>query len=274
MSESDVVIPTKDSIEDSAASTLSMITSLRRQARNLQQRVWLLPAALGIMTTLGTPLLSTRQVIQSCWLMTGSPKPISCTIARSGTHITALTTQGVPVHGPVSISFTGKFPVVWSIGNSRWYWVIGIIASVLLSIICQRSTGRLRTFTFTYLFAGLIGVFVLLASNQLNFPSQLSHLLAVAFIICIAGFAARSQALALVAGLSFFLGIALSRHSSEHYTLLNIWIPPHSISYMAAGLVLIAVAALLYWQRKPTTFRNQLSTRTLTDQTRCLNWPI
>ena len=92
---------------------------------------------------------------------------------------------------------------------------------------------------------------MLLASDQLGLPSQLSHLLAVALIICIAGFAARSQTLALVAALSFFVGIALSRRSSEFFARLNIWIPPHSVSYLAAVLVLIGGAALLYWRRKP-----------------------
>ena len=237
--------------KESAAEALTMIALLRRRARILQQRIWLLPAALGILTILGTPLLSTKQVIQSCWLMTGTPKPITCIVSHSGTNIIALTSQGVPIRGPISISFSGKFPVIWSIGNSPWFWLIGIISSVLLSILCQRSRGRLRTFTVTYLLAGLVGVFVLLASGQLGLPSQLSHLLAVAVIICIAGFAARSQTLALFAGLSFFVGIALSRRSSEFFSRLNIWIPPHSISYLAAGLVLVAGAALLYKRRRP-----------------------
>ncbi len=236
--------------EESAADALSMITSLRRRARTLQQRIWLLPAALGIITILGTPLLSTRQVITSCWLMIGTPKPISCVINHSGTGITALTSQGVPIHGPVSISLAGRFPVIWHIGNSPWFWVIGIVASVSLSVLFQRSSGRLRTFTITYLLAGLIGVLVLLASDQLGLPSQLSHLLAVALIICIAGFAAHSQSLALVAALSFFVGVALSRRSSEFFARLNIWIPPHSVSYLAAGMVLIGGAALLYWRRR------------------------
>ena len=236
--------------EESAADALSMIAFLRRRARNLQQRVWLLPAALGIITILGTPLLSTRQVITSCWLMIRTPKPISCVINHSGTGITALTSQGVPIHGTVSISLAGRFPVIWHIGNSPWFWVIGIVVSVSLSVLFQRSGGRLRTFTITYLLAGLIGVFVLLASDQLGLPSQLSHLLAVALIICIAGLAARSQSLALVAALSFFVGIALSRRSSEFFARLNIWIPPHSVSYLAAGLVLIGGAALLYWRRR------------------------
>ncbi len=251
MTESDVLTLIDNYGEESATDTLSMITSLRRRARNLQQRIWLLPAALGILTILGTPLLSTKQVIQSCWLMTGTPKPITCIVSHSGKNIIALTSQGVPIRGPISISFSGKFPVIWSIGNSPWFWVIGIVASVLLSILCQRSGVRRRTFTLTYLLAGLIGIFVLLASDQVGLTNQLSHLLAVALIICIAGFAARSQMLALFAGLSFFLGIALSRRSSEFLTRLNIWIPPHSISYMAAGLVLVAGAALLYKRRRP-----------------------
>ncbi len=236
--------------EESAADALTMIALLRRRARILQQRIWMLPAALGIITILGTPLLSTKQVIQSCWLMAGTPKPITCVISHSGTKIIALTSQGAPIRGPISISFSGKFPVIWSIGNSPWFWVIGIAASVLLSILCQRSSGRLRTFTVTYLLAGVVGVFVLLASDYLGLPSQLSHLLAVAVIICVAGFATRSQTLALVAGLSFFVGIALSRRSSEFFSRLNIWIPPHSISYLAAGLVLVAGAALLYRRRR------------------------
>jgi len=251
VSELDVVTPIEDLREESAADALSMIVFLARRARNLQQRVWLLPAALGITTIMGTSLLSTRQVATSCWLMTGTPKPISCVINHSGTGITALTLQGVPIHGPVSISFAGRFPVIWQIGNSPWFWAIGIVASVSLSVLFQRSSGRLRTFTITYLLAGLIGVFVLLASDQLGLPSQLSHLFAVALIICIAGFAARSQSLAMVAALSFFVGIALSRRSSEFLARLNIWIPPHSVSYLAAGLVLIGGAALLYWRRRP-----------------------
>ncbi len=250
MNELEVLIPIDNCGAESAASTLSMITSIRKRARTLQQRTWLLPAALGIITILGTPLLSTRQVITSCWLMTGTPKPISCVINHSGTGITAITPQGVPIHGPVSISFAGRFPVIWHIGNSPWFWVVGIVASVSLSVLFQRSSGRLRTFTITYLLAGLIGVFVLLASDQLGLPSQLSHLLAVALIICIAGFAARSQSLALVAALSFFVGIALSRRSSEFLARLNIWIPPHSISCLAAGLVLIGGAGLLYCRRR------------------------
>ena len=237
--------------EESAADALTMIALLRRRARNLQQRIWLLPAALGILTILGTPLLSTKQVIQSCWLMTGTPKPITCIVSHSGTNIIALTSQGVPIRGPISISFSGKFPVIWSIGNSPWFWVIGIISSVLLSIICQHSSGRLRTFTLTYLLAGLVGISVLLGSGHMGISNQISHLLAVAVIICIAGFAARSQMLALFAGLSFFLGIALSRRSSDLFARLNVWIPPHSISYMAAGLVLVAGAALLYKRRRP-----------------------
>ncbi len=237
--------------EESAADVLSMVASLRRRARTLQQRIWLLPVTLGIITILGTPLLSTRQVIQSCWLMTGTPKPISCVINHSGTSVTALTPQGIPIRGPISLSFAGRFPVIWHIGNSPWLWVIGIVVSVSLSVLGQRSSGRLRTFTITYLLAGLIGVFVLLAADRLGFPSQLSRLLTVALIICIAGFATRSQTLALVAALSFFVGIALSRSSSEFFAHLNIWIPPHSVSYLAAGLVLIGGAAFLYWHRKP-----------------------
>lgn len=251
MTESDVLTLVDNYGEESAADTLSMITLLRRRARILQQRIWLLPAALGILTILGTPLLSTKQVIQSCWLMTGTPKAISCTIVHSSAGITVLTSQGASIHGPVTGSFAERSAVIWSIGNSPWFWVIGIISSVLLSILCQRSRGQLRTFTATYLLAGLVGVFVLLASDQLGLPSQLSHLLAVAVVICIAGFAARSQTLALFAGLSFFVGIALSRRSSEFFSRLNIWIPPHSISYLAAGLVLVAGAALLYKRRRP-----------------------
>ena len=251
MSELDVVTPIKDLPEESAADALSMIVFLARRARNLQQRVWLLPAALGITTILGTSLLSTKQVITSCWLMTGTPKPISCTIVHSGSGITVLTSQGAPIHGPVTGSFTGRSAAIWSIGHSPWFWVIGIVASVSLSVLCQRSVGRLRTFTVIYLLAGLIGIFVLLASAQLSMPSQVSHLLAVALIICIAGFAARSQALALVAALSFFVGIALSRRSAEFFAQLNIWIPPHSISYLAAGLVLVTGSMVLYWRRRP-----------------------
>ncbi len=183
--------------------------------------------------------------------MTGTPKPISCVINHSGTGITVLTSQSAPIHGPVSGSFTGRSAAIWSIGHSPWFWVIGVVASVSLSVLCQHSSGRLRNFTVIYLLAGLIGIFVLLASAQLSLPSQLSHLLAVALIICIAGFAARSQALALVAALSFFVGIALSRRSAEFFAQLNIWIPPHSISYLAAGLVLVTGSMVLYWRRRP-----------------------
>ncbi|MDA8271398.1 MAG: hypothetical protein M0Z39_08330 [Actinomycetota bacterium] len=251
MSDLDVVTPMEDLPEESAADALSMITFLAKRARTLQQRVWLLPTALGITTILGTPLLSTRQASTSCWLMTGTPKAISCTIVHSGAGIKVLTSQGVPVHGPVTGSFIGRSAAIWSIGNLPWFWVIGVAASVLLSVLCQRSIGRLRTFTVTYLIAGLIGIFVLLASDQLGLPSQVFHLLAIALIICIAGFAARSQALALVAALSFFVGIALSRRSSEFFAQLNIWIPPHSISYLAAGLVLVIGSMILYWRRRP-----------------------
>ncbi len=240
-----------DRDEESAADALSMIIALRRRARVLQQRVWLLPAVLGITTILGTSLLSTRQAITSCWLMTGTPKPISCTIVHSSSGITVLTSQGAPIHGPVTGSFTGSSASIWSFGNSPWFWLIGIVVCISLSVLCQRSVGRLRNFTAIYLLAGLTGIFVLLASVQLSLPSQLSHLLAVALIICIAGFAARSQMLALVAALSFFVGIALSRGSAEIFSRLNIWIPSHSISYLAAGLVLVIGSIFLYWQRRP-----------------------
>lgn len=251
MNELSTLTSLADRGEESAADALSMITSLRRRARTLQQRVWLLPAVLGLTTILGTSLLSTRQVITSCWLMTGTPKPISCTIVHSSSGITVLTSQGAPIHGPVTGSFTGSSASIWSFGNSPWFWLIGIVVSISLSVLCQRSVGRLRNFTVIYLLAGLTGIFVLLASVQLSLPSQLSHLLAVALIICIAGFAARCQMLALVAALSFFVGIALSRGSAEFFSRLNVWIPPHSISYLAAGLVLVIGSIFLYWQRRP-----------------------
>ena len=252
MAESDILTLIDKCGEVSAADTLTMITSLRRRARILQQRIWLLPAALGVMTILGTPLLNTKQVIQSCWLMTGTPKPITCIVSHSGKNIIALTSLGTPIRGP--ISFTGRFPVIWSIGNSTWFWLIGIAASILLSILFQRSSSRLPTFALTYLMAGFVGISVILTSGRMGLSNQLSHLLAVALIICVAAFASRSKILALLAGLSFFLGIALSRRSSELFARLNVWIPPHSISYVAAGLTLVAGAVLLYMRIRSPRF--------------------
>ncbi len=43
----------------------------------------------------------------------------------------------------------------------------------------------------------------------------------------------------------------LSRGSAEIFSRLNIWIPSHSISYLAAGLVLVIGSIFLYWQRRP-----------------------
>lgn len=254
MTESDVPAAMSNDSQKSAVETLSMIISLRRRARVLQQRIWLLPAALGVMTILGTPLLSSKQVIQSCWLMIGTPKPITCVVSHSGSNIIALTSLGTPIQGP--ISFTGRFPVIWSIGNSTRFWVIGIVASVLLSILFQRSSNRLPTFALTYILAGFVGISVILTSGSMGLSNQLSHLLAVALIICIAGFASRSRILALLAALSFVLGISLSRGSSESFARLNVWIPPHAISYTATGLVLVAGAALIYLRIISPRFTN------------------
>ena len=249
MSELPCGLSMEDSCEESAADTLSLIVSLGKRARNLQQRVWLLPVALGVTTILGTTLLSATPRVSSCSEMTVTHRVVSCSIGHAGTGLTVATQQAGSIRGPVAISLGATSPVLWSIGNSPWFWLIGIAASVLLSVLCQRSFSRLRAFTVTYLLAGLIGVFVLLGSTQLNLPSRVSHLLAISLIICIAGFAARSQALALVAALSFFIGLAVSRQSADLFAQLNILIPPRSVAYLMAGLVLIIGSGTIYWLR-------------------------
>ena len=74
----------EDSCRESAASTLSMIESLGERARKLQQGIWLLPAALGATTILGTTLLSSEPKVSSCSERPLANRVVSCSIGHEG----------------------------------------------------------------------------------------------------------------------------------------------------------------------------------------------
>ena len=140
--------------------------------------------------------------------------------------------------------------MVWSVGKAFWYWFSGIAVSILVAILFQRKLGKRPLFTVTYLAAGLLGVFVLIASSHLSMPIGLTHYLGISVVVCVASLAARSRALASIAALSFFAGLALSRQSAERLPGLSLYIPGHSLSYGIAGMVLITASVALYLTRK------------------------
>lgn len=246
MRDFDEIAPTDEVV---ATDTLSMIALLRKRSRNLRQRVWLLPAALGVTMLLATSLLSTSSVITSCWMTVfGTPKHFRCTVGHSGTALNLVTPTGNLANGQVAGWLTGRPQFAWSVGNTPWFWVIGILASVSLAIISQHSAGRSRKFTITCLFAGLIGILALLTSAKLGLPPQMSHLLAVSVIVCIVGVAADNESFALIAALSFFVGIAVSRQAIVPIPQLGVSVPMHSAAYLGAGLTLISGSMVLFWR--------------------------
>lgn len=98
----------------------------------------------------------------------------------------------------------------------------------------------------TYLLAAIAGCLVIAVHGMLGIPMQIAHILGITLALCIASSALRSSFLAVIAGVSFLAGAVLTRHVSDLVPFLNIWIPPPSQGYIAAGIVLILGSAVLY----------------------------
>ena len=247
MKESSLATSRQNPRREFAADTLSMVSHIMTKARTLQQRTWLLPAALGLMTLVATPLVSAASVITGCWMRIGpNNKPASCSLSGSGKALTIISATSSSVHGQMAAWFTGKPQFTWSIGNSTLFWVAGVTLSIAVCVVFLHSSKQPTAFAVTYILAGLVGVCIILASTRLTFPSQLSHLLAVSLIICIAGFTTRSKSLELASAVSFFVGIVLSRHSQVLLPGLDILLTPVSQAYIAASVVLIVSSITLY----------------------------
>ena len=262
MSQTDVASSTEAYSTEFAAETLSIITVLMKRAGNIRRRIWVLPAALGVTTILATSFFAAKSALVVCHqLINGVRKPVSCNLGQSGKLLSVVSATGNTVHSQVAGWFTSRPEYVWSVGTSEWFWVIGISLSITVSLSISRSASRTRALVCAWILAGLTGVAVIFISNQLGLPIQVSHLLAVCWVVCIAAFEARSKMLACIAAISFFAGAGLSRHPLVLLPRLNVWIDPPSQGYIAAGIVLILGSVTLYLQTRSlswTPWRHQI----------------
>ncbi len=229
--------------EETAPETLALITRITNLARNIQQRVWVLPLTLGLTAILATSFFSKAQSMQ-CWRMVNAmAQPVACTTTHAGSIFIP---EVLPAHVATSFTFVGTPDFTWHPGTSAWFWISGTVLAVSVSFALVHRANRSRMLCATYLFAAFAGCTVIALHGILGIPMQIAHILGIALALCIASFALRSSFLAAIAGMSFLAGAVLTRHVSDLVPFLNIWIPPPSQGYIVVGIVLILGSAVLY----------------------------
>ena len=227
---------------ESASDALAVIALVSSRARDIQKRVWLLPLALGVTAILAASFYSKAFTLR-CWENAGGiSKAVSCTPTYSG--VTVIPTGILPRPGS-TYTFVGKPRFEWSLGTSPWFWVIGIMLSVLLSLAVLKPRKRTTKIYVTHALAIPTGSSVILLRSQLGLPTQIACLLGVCITCCVIALALHSRWLAAVAFMSFFAGAILTRNSFLLVPHLNIWLAPPSQGYVAAGIVLICGSAVL-----------------------------
>lgn len=231
------------SAAEAAPETLELITRITNLARNIQQRVWVLPLTLGLTAILATSFFSKAQSIR-CWRLVGAvAKPVACTTTHAGSIAIP---EVLPAHLVASFTFVGTPDFTWHPGMSPWFWISGTVLAVSVSLALVHRANRSRMLFATYLLAAIAGCLVIAVHGMLGIPMQIAHILGITLALCIASSALRSSFLAVIAGVSFLAGAVLTRHVSDLVPFLNIWIPPPSQGYIAAGIVLILGSAVLY----------------------------
>lgn len=228
-----------------------MIAATMRRAQNVRRRIWVLPGALGITTVLAASFFAAKFVVVACHAtVNGHPVAAVCTTNNSGKLQSILSSTGKHINGHVSGWLVTRPVYSWSIGASKWYWVVGIVLSIVGSLIVSNYARRNKRLLVGWILAGISGVIVVLVFTQFGLPIQIVHLLAVCTVVCVAAFGNQSRSLAVIAAVSFGAGAVLSLDQQLLLPSLNVWIAPPSQGYVAAGMSLILGSIILYLQTR------------------------
>ncbi len=229
---------------ESASDALAIVALVRSRARNIQKRIWLLPMALGVAAIIAVSFYS-KAVTMKCWQTAdGVTRAVTCTPTSSGVSVTA---SGISLPVGSSYSILAKPRFVWNPGGSHWFWVVAIALSVLLSLVLQPGKRSVQIYA-THGLSVIAGSFVILMQNRLGIPIQIAPILGVCLALCIVAFSLHSSLLASVAAMSFLAWVAPTRNLAVLVPYFQVWLPPPSQGYIAAGAILIFGSIALYMQ--------------------------
>ncbi len=254
-----------------AVAQLALVKKTMSRARELKKHTWILPGLLGTALIGGISILGNIQSPPvACWneLNRGIPAH-----ACHGMFAHPLAESSVPTstsHGPYVFFFTGKAPMVWSLGSHMWYW----IAAILISLALVNIKGK-RGAIFQQMVSAILPTLVcallpiLIAATRffwyLDHPD--ADLVAVLVALATASVMFASPTMA-VSSVWFAVMIIALSHSDIVVSLIHgIILDANSSCLLLGGLVLYTAAGGIYLWSHPGHIRRALSWVQLT------RWP-
>ena len=231
--------------------------------RALKRRTWILPGLLGTALVGGISVFGNLQSpAVTCLneLSRGIPAH-----ACHGMFAHPIAGSSVPTstsHGPYTFFFSGKAPIIWSLGAHTWYWIVAILISLALVNIQGTTEGLFRRMTSAALptLACALLPSLIAATHffwYLNHPD--ADLVAVLVALAAASVILASPAMAVSSIWFAAMIVALSRSNIVVSFIHGITLNVNSSCLLLGGLVLYAAAGGTYLWSHPRHIRRVLS---------------